>query len=381
MNNLHAFCDQLPEGPLAVAVSGGVDSLCALLLCKKAGRPVLAVHARLASPSSCLPSSSRKEAAAKAAQTAERLKSACRMLGCELHILDLQERFAREVVGPFTSAYAEGMTPNPCVLCNRRIKFGAFLDYALSKGAAGLVTGHYASLVHDHPYKGSAPLLCAAKDMLKDQSYFLGQVPRDRLAKIAFPLASLEKKDVRAIVAKAGLTVPEPKESQDICFIPHTRDGGYRGFLEAMWRQQGKKIPGSGDIVEAGSGRVIGRHKGLWQYTEGQRQGLGIPWYEPLYVLGKDAEKNVLLVGGKSRTRMKQAVLLSPNFMIGPDEFPDTVFVRLRYRQKPVRAHIRIEDGNAVQVLCEEELFLSAPGQTGIVLDDKMRILLAGTIQ
>ncbi len=372
MNSINAFCEQLPEGPLAVAVSGGVDSLCALLLCKKAGRPVLALHARLASCAG-------EEAKEKAVQTEQRLRNACRMLGCELHILDLQDRFAREVVLPFTNAYAEGMTPNPCVLCNRRIKFGALLDQALSLGAAGLVTGHYASLVHDHPYRGRAPLLCAARDMFKDQSYFLGQVPRSRLEKIAFPLAGLEKKDVRAIVAEAGLTVPEPKESQDICFIPHTRDGGYRGFLEAMWQQQGKSLPGAGDIVETGTGRVIGRHKGLWQYTEGQRQGLGIPWNEPLYVLGKDSEKNILLVGGKSRTRQAQAVLLSPNFMIEPDEFPDTVFVRLRFRQKPVRAHIRIEDG-AVHVLCEEALFLSAPGQTGIVLDDKMRILLAGTI-
>lgn len=339
---------------------------------------MLAVHARMSSHSACLKASAGEEAVAKAVQTEQRLKSACETIGCDLHILNLQERFAQEVVLPFANAYAEGMTPNPCVLCNRRIKFGAFLDYALSKGAAGLVTGHYASLAHDHPYKGSAPLLCAAKDMLKDQSYFLGQVPRDRLAKVAFPLASLEKKDVRAIVAEAGLSVPEPKESQDICFIPHTRDGGYRLFLEAVWQQQGKSVPGGGDIVEAATGRVIGRHKGLWQYTEGQRQGLGIPWHEPLYVLGKNSEKNVLLVGGKSRTRQEQAVLLSPNFMIGPDEFPDTVFVRLRYRQKPVRAHISIKD-NAVQVLCEEALFLSAPGQTGIVLDDKMRILLAGT--
>ncbi len=333
---------------------------------------MLALHAKLASCAD-------EEAKAKAVQTEQRLKSACQMLGCELHILDLTERFTKEVVLPFTNAYAEGMTPNPCVLCNRRIKFGAFLDYALSNGAAGLVTGHYASLVHDHPYRGSAPLLGSARDMLKDQSYFLGQVPRSRLAKIAFPLASLEKKDVRAIVASAGLTVPEPKESQDICFIPHTKDGGYRSFLESMWQKQGKSIPGSGDIVEITTSRIIGRHKGLWQYTEGQRQGLGIPWNEPLYVLGKNSEKNVLLVGGKSCTRQEQAVLLNPNFMIEPDEFPDTVFVRLRYRQKPVRAHLCIQE-NAVQVECEEALFLSAPGQTGIVLDDQMRILLAGTI-
>ncbi len=332
---------------------------------------MLALHARL---SSC----AGEEAMAKARLREERLQDACQKIGCELHILELQDRFDSEVVQPFAKAYAKGLTPNPCVLCNRRIKFGAFWEYAQSLGASGLVTGHYASLVYNHPYKGSDPLLGTAKDVIKDQSYFLGQVPRSRLAQIAFPLAALEKKDVRAIVASAGLSVPEPKESQDICFIPHTPTG-YRDFLLARWKQQGEEAPGAGDIVEIDTGRVIGRHKGLWQYTEGQRQGLGIPWNEPLYVLGKNAEQNVLLVGGRKHTQKTTAVLHSPNFMIEPDEIPDTVLVRLRYRQKPVRAHIHIA-GNAVHITCEEALFLSAPGQTGIVLDDQMRLLLAGTI-
>lgn len=370
-DNAH-FAAQLPEGPLAAAVSGGVDSLCALLLCLETGRPVLALHARLFAPAD-------EKAEAEARQTEQRLRKLCEKLGCSFHVMDLEERFKQDVVLPFTAAYANGLTPNPCSLCNRRIKFGAFWDYAQSLGAKAIVTGHYASLCHDHPYKGGAPLLCAARDKSKDQSYFISLVPRSTFAHAAFPLANLEKTRVREIVASHGLQVPAPKESQEICFVPQTKTLDYRSFLEESWRKEGKEIPGAGDIIEVDSGKVLGRHQGLWQYTEGQRQGLRISWHAPLYVIGKRLADNALLVGTREHAVRSSAALINPNFMVEPDELPQTVLVRLRYRQKPVQAKVCLEGGE-LRIQCLEPVFLSAPGQTGVVLDDELRILAAGEI-
>ncbi|MDO5536557.1 MAG: tRNA 2-thiouridine(34) synthase MnmA [Desulfovibrionaceae bacterium] len=366
------FSARLPEGPLAVAVSGGVDSLCALLLSLRTGRRVMALHARL-----CEHAGSAARAAAE--ETELRLRGICANLGAEFLVLDGRERFDREVVQPFARAYAEGRTPNPCALCNRRIKFGAFWEFAAAHGAAGLVTGHYVALDCSHPYRGTAPLLGAARDVRKDQSYFLGLVPRERLARTAFPLACLEKPEVRALVADAGLEVPQPKESQEICFVPPSHQG-YRDFLTRCWSAQGLKTPEGGSIVEADSGRTVGRHSGLWQYTEGQRQGLGIPWREPLYVLAKRTTDNVLVVGTRSRTRVTEALLGSLNLMVEPDEIPADCLVRLRYRQHPVPASVRFE-GEGLRVICAEPVLLSAPGQIGMVLDRASRVLACGIIE
>ncbi len=362
---------RLSEGPLAVAVSGGVDSLCALLLAVRSGRPVRALHARLAEPSG-------HEARCEALQTEARLARVCAELGTPLHVVDLRERFAALVTRPFARAWADGVTPNPCTLCNRRIKFGLFQDEAARLGCTGLVTGHYVRLDYDHPYRGAAPLLGPAADARKDQSYFLGLVPRLRLARAAFPLAGLEKDRVRALVTGAGLAVPQPKESQDICFVPRS-GGGYRDAVAALDPESAARLAGEGDIVEASSGRVIGRHRGLWRYTEGQRQGLGIAWTEPLYVVGRRAGDNVLLVGGRSLAVTSRADLTHVNFMVEPDELPAVCLVRLRYRQTPMPARAAVT-GAGLSLRLAEPVFMSAPGQTGVVLDAERRVLAAGVI-
>ncbi len=362
---------QLPEGPLAAAVSGGVDSLCALLLAVRAGREVRALHARLADPGDA-------QALAEARRTEDRLGRACAALGAALHVVDLRERFASLVARPFARAWAEGLTPNPCTLCNRRVKFGLFLDEAARLGCAGLVTGHYVRLDHAHPYRGTAPLLGPADDARKDQSYFLGLVPRPRLARAAFPLAPFQKDRVRAMVAAAGLEVPQPRESQDVCFVPRGK-GGYRDAVAALDPEAAARLSGAGDIVEAASGRVVGRHQGLWRYTEGQRQGLGVAWSEPLYVVGKRAVDNVLLVGGRSLAMTGRADLSHVNFMVDPDELPRVCLVRLRYRQPPVPARVEATEAG-LRLHLGEPVFMSAPGQTGVVLDAARRVLAAGVI-
>ncbi len=365
-----SFSEQLPEGPLAVAVSGGVDSLCALLLCLQTKRPVLAVHARLFVPET--PERLRQEE-----KTIEALAALCARIGANFHLLDLQKRFRDSVIVPFARAYLQGLTPNPCALCNRAIKFGAILEGALGLGAQALITGHYAHLDRAHPYAGSAPMLGRARDTAKDQSYFLGLVPRAILSRVAFPLEDLTKEEVRGLVAEKGLSVPAPGESQEICFVPPTQQG-YRdflaGFADRAWALS------EGNIVEVDSGQVVGRHQGLWQYTEGQRRGLGVAWKEPLYVLAKDRAANVLTVGSRQHTQVTRARIEDINWMIAKDELPRRCTVRLRYRQAPMEAEVRLT-GEGLDVFCKKATSLSAPGQVAAISDDMGRILAAGILK
>lgn len=355
------------ETRLAVAVSGGVDSLCALVLARRAGFEVTAVHARLWEPDGHPDE-----------ETVARLEDVCARLGARFYLADLREPFRRAVVEPFARAYARGLTPNPCVLCNRAVKFGLFLETAEKLGCPLLATGHYAALDRHHPYRGKAPLLTAAKDQGKDQSYFLSLVERRALARVVFPLADLEKRTVRALVAEAGLEVPQPTESQEICFVPENPGGaGYRDFLRKLL---GDALSEDGPVIEVDSGREIGRHGGLWRYTEGQRRGLGIAWTEPLYVIAKDVEANVLRVGNRGHVKVSRALVDDVNFMVGEDELPPVVLARLRYRQKPVPAHTEVTEDGGLVLAFERELDLSAPGQTACVQDAEGRVLAAGRI-
>ncbi len=365
---MDSFSQRLPAGDLAVAVSGGVDSLCSLLLCLRTGRQVTALHALL-----------HDRQVAEGQSEREALARVCERLGVELRVVDLRDRFRECVVRPFARAYLAALTPNPCAWCNRLIKFGALWEAARESGAACLITGHYAGLTHDHPYGGEGPLLCAAEDRQKDQTYFLGLVPREALRRTAFPLAHREKPDVRRLVAEAGLTVPAQTESQEICFVPKTHQG-YRDFLAGICRDEGQRLPGPGDIVEETTGRVLGRHQGLWQYTEGQRRGIGVTWSRPLYVTGKRTADNALLVAGKERTRIRNAVAGSLNLFVEPEQIPRDCLVRLRYRQTPVPADVRIADGK-LHIRCLEPLSLSAPGQIAVVTDPATRLLAAGIIE
>ncbi len=360
----------LPKGPVAVAVSGGVDSLCALLLCVRAGHDTVALHARLYDPADAVTRIDQQN-------TEERLAYACSRMGVPLHVTDLREHFAACVSQPFALAWAGGLTPNPCTSCNRHVKFDAFMESAKALGCTALVTGHYASLCHDHPYASPFPLPGPAADMRKDQSYFLGLVPGRNFSRVAFPLAGLEKSAARAMVAAAGIEVPQPKESQDVCFIPPSGQG-YRDVLVRLLPELAAASQ-DGDIVEMDSGRVIGRHHGLWRYTEGQRRGLGIAWSEPLYVVGKRAADNTLLVGPVSRTLITHTVLTDVNFLIPPEDMPAVCLARLRYRQNPTPARVSVS-GRTMHLDFTMPVSLSAPGQTGVILDLERRVLAAGTI-
>ena len=383
---------------VAVGVSGGVDSLCALVMLQQAGHNVLALHGLFLPEAELAPPPG--------------LEEACASLGIPLHTADLRPVFQREVLAPFAAAYAEGRTPNPCALCNRAVKFGALLDAAQELGAHKLATGHYARLVSApeeegvaqentaaRPYDADAlhlPLLAAAHDTAKDQSYFLSLVPRARLAQACFPLAGQDKTRTREIVAQAGLNVPLPHESQDICFAPASgasaaQDSAsgspaeaYRPFLERHWQAAAIVPPGPGPVFlrnADGAQREIARHKGLWRYTEGQRKGLGIAHSEPLYVLAKDGSANALVVGPRALLGVSRCITALANVSLAPQYWPEETLVRLRHRQKPAPAKVNLNADGRLEIEFATPQFPSAPGQVAAVYDASGRVLAAGIVE
>ena len=312
----------------AVAVSGGRDSLYALARLKEQGLSLLALHARML-PADLVPTGYEA--------MLERLAAACAVLDIPLHVADCTERFAEAVITPFIHAYAGGKTPNPCAVCNARIKFGLLLDIARELGASSLATGHYAHLVA----LPDGPALFTGGDAAKDQSYFLSLVSREQLAHALFPLASTTKTNVAPYLASRGLAVPIPGESQEICFVP---EDNYRAFIQGRADRLGLALSGPGPVALP-DGRIIGEHKGLWRYTEGQRKGLGIAWSEPLYVLAKNTAANTLLVGAAANRAGKTIMAGSVNYLVPPDQWPEEVLMRTRYRQTPKRGKAEHADG------------------------------------
>ena len=334
----------------AVAVSGGSDSLYALRALKAAGHDLLALHGRFIS--SCkdpLPV----------------LRDQCARLEVPLHVADLRDAFTRRVIDPFVAAYAAGETPNPCAHCNAAMKFGLLLDMAEDLGAQRLATGHYAACA-EHPAYGLT--LRRAADPGRDQSYFLSLVPRDRLARAVFPLAELRKSAILGELAGQG--TPLPEESREICFV----QDDYRAFLE----EHAERLPGPGPVCLR-DGRVVGRHAGVWRYTEGQRRGLGLAWSEALYVLHKDSAANSLVVGPAEETRVHACRAAQCNVFVPRTQWPERLFVRTRYKQEALAADVEMAEG-VMQVRFHAPQAICAPGQIACVYDGDGWVLAAGLI-
>lgn len=344
---------------VTVAISGGTDSLFALLFLKEQGYEVSALHARFL------------HAPEEASPLAD-MEKLCAEHGIPLHIVDLSEAFRRHVMEPFALAHAKAHTPNPCALCNRAMKFGRLLDQALQYGDT-FVTGHYAAMAH-HPVYGLS--LRAGVDERKDQSYFLALVPVERLRRCLFPLADKKKDDIRAWLDARGIPVPVPAESQEICFIPG--DNHY-AWLEER-RTEGLKLPGPGPVLLAGENRIIAQHRGLWQYTEGQRRGVGIAWKEPLYVLKRLRESNTLVVGPKNLLPVSSCTAKELNLMVDPALWPQELLVRVRYHQSPVPAVVTVENDRMTLHFAAPQQ-PPAPGQVAAVYDADGFVLAGGILE
>lgn len=339
---------------VGVAVSGGGDSLAALMALREAGHTALALHGRF---------TPQADPAA-----VDGLAGACARLDVPLHVLDLREEFEARVAAPFAAEYLAGRTPNPCARCNAAMKFGLLLDRALELGAQALATGHYAR-AGQHAAYGWA--LSRGADPVKDQSYFLSLVPRERLMRAMFPLAGAQKASVQADLAARGVTPPLPAESQEICFVP---GDDYRAFLAARFPE----LPGPGPAVLPG-GTPVGGHQGLWRTTIGQRRGLGLSWREPLYVLDKDMARNTLIVAPRRALSVDGFGASEANLLVAPALWPETVLVQTRYREaaKPARAEAA---GSRLLVRFAEPQIRPAPGQVAALYDAQGAVLAGAVI-
>ena len=253
-----------------IAMSGGVDSSVAAWLTQQKGYNCIGATMRLLKAENADASDARAVA---------------QRLGIPFHLLDLSKEFAENVMNDFVRCYEAGLTPNPCIVCNRRLKFGHLLDAALELGCQYIVTGHYARITEEN----GRYLLKKAADIAKDQSYFLYSLTQHQLSHTLFPLGELTKEEARAIAEEQGFINARKKDSQDICFIP---DGDYFAFLK---QYTGKDYP-AGNFLDM-DGTVVGRHQGAVAYTRGQRKGLGLAMGRPVYVCGKDMDKNTVTVG------------------------------------------------------------------------------------
>jgi tRNA-uridine 2-sulfurtransferase len=350
------------SGRVLVAMSGGVDSAVAALLERERGADVLAVTLKLwADP---------ETDGAKACCSPEAVlgaRAVAHSLGLPHLTLDLEEEFRARVVGSFLAGYGAGATPNPCIVCNGEVRLAAMIDLAERLGAERLVTGHYARIVEDR----TGPLLAAAADEAKDQSYMLAALPPDLLRRLDFPLTEMTKPEVREVAARHSLSVARKPESQDLCFLAGQ---GKERFL----RRHAGIGEREGAVVDR-KGRRLGRHRGHHNFTVGQRRGIGVSAEEPLYVLATDADSNTVTVGGRDelatrRVRMRDAVLHRDGKRVDG--------VKLRYRAKPVPASLSgVESGSHAELEVElGELFdAAAPGQAAVLLSGEA-IVGHGTI-
>jgi len=339
---------------LAVAVSGGGDSLAALLALRDLGHDVLALHGLF------LPQSDES--------TAHGLAEACARLGVPLELVDLRAAFEALVAAPFAEEYLAGRTPNPCARCNAHLKFGLLLDRALALGAEGLATGHFAAS-GPHPAYGWA--LSRGADQQKDQSYFLSLVPRERLLRAVFPLAARRKAEARAELDGRGIVPPLPEESQEICFVS---GDDYRAFLAGRCAE----LPGPG-LAELPDGAVVGTHQGLWRSTIGQRRGLGIAHREPLYVLDKDVGRNVLVVAPRAALLADAFAAAEVNLLANPALWPTDVLVQTRYRETARPARVELS-GDTMHVRFAEPQVRPAAGQVAAVYDSGGAVLAGGVV-
>ena len=331
---------------IAVAMSGGVDSSVTAALLKEQGHEVIGITMRLFAPHSNGPGSAGHDAAAVAEH-----------LGIPHHLVDLEPDFRELIIADFISEYRCGHTPNPCVRCNRFVKFGLLLDKARELGAGWQATGHYVRKTVDPD--GLCHLRTAAC-IPKDQSYFLYTLTQERLKQVIFPLGNMESKDeVRRLARELDLPVAEKSDSQEICFISND---DYIAFLEGSGALTGRP----GDIIHV-SGRVLGRHQGTHRYTIGQRKGLGIAWSEPLYVVGIDTERNVVLAGEESGVFARGLRATEVSWVIAPEAGEFSATCKIRYRHKPVNCLVRLLEGGCCEVRFDEPQKAVAPGQALVI--------------
>ncbi len=333
-----------------LGMSGGVDSSVSALLLKEKGYDVVGTTLELYVGSSCCNVNTYLDA-----------KMVCKQLGIPHFIFDCKEDFRKYIIDNFIECYSNCLTPNPCIECNKYMKFGFMWEKAQEMGCNYIATGHYAKTEYSEKY--NRWVLKKSNAGNKDQSYVLWNIPKDLIEHILFPLADYEdKSQIREIAAKNNLKVANKPDSQDICFIP---DGNYKKFLETNSNIK----PKVGKIVNR-KGDVLGEHTGLYNYTIGQRKGLGISYHVPLFVLGFNALKNEVIVGEESELYKDEITVKDINIVLF-DEINDwiDVDVKTRYSTKSAKAKIK-QFGNEIKVIFNQPQRAITPGQSAVFYID-----------
>ena len=346
---------------VVVAMSGGVDSSVAAALLLQQGYEVVGVTLRLFA---------EKKNAVKCcggADSAAKAPSSAGVLGIRHYFKSAQELFTQKVINDFVDGYQAGSTPNPCVECNRHLKFAYLFDIARSMDADYLATGHYAEIKKTEDGHG----LFRGLDPLKDQSYFLYCLKKAQLGHLLFPLGGMEKKEIRKIAAGLGLPSAAEQESKDICFVT---SGDYNQYLKAA----GVK-PRPGLMVDQ-AGKRLGRHEGFFNFTIGQRRGTGVYGGQRLYVTELRPGTNEVVLGPLEAAHSSGFVLGGLNWLAPAPEAPFKSFAQIRYRHAPAACRVEPGPGRGARIIFEKPQFAIAPGQSAVLYDGG-RVLGGGIIK